>query len=332
MLRKICSVVLVGAAALSAVSMVYGSTVFDSVGLEGVKEYESLIDSIDSEYGIDKIKIIDMDKDNIPELTVLYGSDKSNIQVYTLSDDNAVKVYDYNEENTDGSSQIDVELTKGTDGIVYAAVFEGNDSKFDLEFMYKDGDSLKRKIDVSYNSEDINAKYLMDNTVVTKSVFDATVKKYMDIGNDTSSAFNFAPRIEMDKKSDVDAVIKQAKAEKDDNIIQVLINGESLITDNDPVIANGTTMVPMRDIFEALDAKIDWEGATKSVIATKGSKAIKLTVNSNEAVVNGNTVVLDNAPYINSNGTTMVPLRFISEALGAKVEWNGEDRIITITL
>jgi hypothetical protein len=89
-------------------------------------------------------------------------------------------------------------------------------------------------------------------------------------------------------------------------------------------------MVPMRGVFEALNAKVEWDNATRTVTATKGDTTIKLTIGNKYAYVNGQKVALATEAII-VNGSTMVPLRFVAESLGAKVEWNNATRTAIIT-
>lgn len=113
--------------------------------------------------------------------------------------------------------------------------------------------------------------------------------------------------------------------------ITVTLNGNKLTFSENPYIESGTTMVPMRAIFEALGASVDYDTETKTITATKGSTVIKLFANSDTATVNGKEVTLT-SPVANKNGTTMVPLRLVSEALGAEVSWDAETKVVTINL
>lgn len=111
--------------------------------------------------------------------------------------------------------------------------------------------------------------------------------------------------------------------------IIVLIDDQLQQYDQTPVNVDGRTMVPLRAIFEALGAKVEWDGATQTVTATKDDTTVVLTINSNEAWVNGKKVLLDvPAKLINEN--TMVPIRFVSEALGANVEWDNYSQSVII--
>lgn len=111
--------------------------------------------------------------------------------------------------------------------------------------------------------------------------------------------------------------------------ITVIVDGKTLSFDVTPYQTKGTTMVPMRAIFEALGATVEWDEKTQSVAAVKGDTTIVLTIGKAEAKVKGKAVALA-VPAVKSKGKTMVPLRFVSEALGAEVNWDGATRTITI--
>lgn len=110
----------------------------------------------------------------------------------------------------------------------------------------------------------------------------------------------------------------------------VILDGKVLDFDVDPVIENGRTLVPLRAIFEALGAEVDWDGNTQTVVANRPGVRIVLTVGNMKAYRNTGTVNLDVSARIVS-GRTMVPLRFISESLGANVEWEENTQTIKIT-
>ena len=128
--------------------------------------------------------------------------------------------------------------------------------------------------------------------------------------------------------------IKIIESKSDDNSmasndISVILNDKKLEFSQSPVIENGTTLVPMRAIFEAMGAEVNWDGETKTVTSSKDNTSIKLTVDSNSAEVNGSNVSLA-VPAKIVNGSTMVPLRFVSESLGAEVSWDGETKTVSI--
>jgi hypothetical protein len=112
----------------------------------------------------------------------------------------------------------------------------------------------------------------------------------------------------------------------------VVLDGRTLVFDVPPTIENGRTLVPLRAIFEALGAQIYWDASTQTVTAQKQSSntVVSLTIGNQYAYINNDLVKLD-VPAKIVNNRTLVPLRFVSEALGAEVAWNGETQRITIT-
>ena len=111
--------------------------------------------------------------------------------------------------------------------------------------------------------------------------------------------------------------------------IAVQLNGQPLATSTPPVQMNGRTLVPLRDIFEALGATVNWNAAAQTILATRGTTQIGLAINNRTASVNGSPVTLDQAATL-INGSTFVPLRFVAEATGAKVDWNGAMQQVSI--
>jgi hypothetical protein len=110
----------------------------------------------------------------------------------------------------------------------------------------------------------------------------------------------------------------------------VKVNGRVLSFDSQPVIQHGRTIVPLRSIFEALGVNIQWDGKTGTVKANKGAKKVMLKIGSPVATVNNKAVTLDEKAQI-IKGRTMVPLRFVSESLGAKVTWNAATHTAVIS-
>ncbi len=112
--------------------------------------------------------------------------------------------------------------------------------------------------------------------------------------------------------------------------VHVVLNGASLtFAGTPPQQIKGSTLVPMRGIFEALGATVRFDKATQTVYGQKGATAIILPLGALTAIVNGQPQSLP-LPAQLINGTTLVPLRFLSEALGASVGWNPATATVTI--
>ena len=111
--------------------------------------------------------------------------------------------------------------------------------------------------------------------------------------------------------------------------IQVLINNQALIVPVNPVIEQERTLVPLRAIFEALGVNVDWDQKTKTVTGTRDDKIIKLQIDNKIASINGTNITLD-VPARIINESTLVPVRFIAESLGAHVTWNQQNQTVLI--
>lgn len=117
--------------------------------------------------------------------------------------------------------------------------------------------------------------------------------------------------------------------------ITVYIQNEELSFDQPPVISSGRVLVPFRQIAEGLDVNVDWDQKTKQVTAQYKSefksKIVKIPVNGKTATVDSAIVALD-VPAKIINGRIMVPLRFLTQSFGAKVDWNSKSREVNITI
>ncbi|MFE3576185.1 stalk domain-containing protein [Lysinibacillus sp. NPDC059133] len=111
--------------------------------------------------------------------------------------------------------------------------------------------------------------------------------------------------------------------------ITIYVDGVQLKTDQPPVMVQGRVMLPLRAIFEALDAYVDWDRKNQTVTGIKGGTTVVLKIKSKVATINGERVTLD-VPAQIINGRTMVPVRFVSEALGQDVDWNSYNQIVSI--
>lgn len=112
--------------------------------------------------------------------------------------------------------------------------------------------------------------------------------------------------------------------------ITVILNGDKMDFEEAPIIRNDSTLVPFRAIFEKLDMTVQWFGDERRVTAENEGTSITLFIDNDTMNVNGKNVQLLTPPII-YNDFTFVPLRAVSEAAGADVEWDGDTRTVTIT-
>lgn len=115
--------------------------------------------------------------------------------------------------------------------------------------------------------------------------------------------------------------------------VRILLDGYPLNFAGEPMIVNGTTLVPFRSISEALGINVTWNQASKTITAIKGTGAeaihVQLTLNSKTAKVNNTSVPLAVAPR-SVGGNTLIPLSFFSQQFGAQVGWDQASRTVSI--
>jgi hypothetical protein len=121
--------------------------------------------------------------------------------------------------------------------------------------------------------------------------------------------------------------------------ITLKVNGVTVTTDSPPVIENGRTLAPARAVAEALGNYVTWNASSQTIgIYSYATDVmlIQMRIGSNRASVlvgsmaNYDERILD-VPAKLINGRTMVPVRFIAEALGCVVNWDQANKIVSIT-
>ena len=112
----------------------------------------------------------------------------------------------------------------------------------------------------------------------------------------------------------------------------VLVNGEAVFfdpADQQPVMINNRILVPMRAIFEAMGAKVDWESNTRTAVASKPEVRVEMRIDSKLFMRNGAYVLCDvEARLIGDR--TMIPTRAFAESIGAEVDWDQENQTVII--
>lgn len=113
------------------------------------------------------------------------------------------------------------------------------------------------------------------------------------------------------------------------NTIPVFVDGVQISFDQQPIIRDDRTLVPLRGVFEALGATVYWNNDTRSVTVYKDDTTVELAIGSSTMYVNGQPKYLDVAGQI-INDRTMAPLRAISEAFEAIVYWDNDTRTVRV--
>jgi hypothetical protein len=110
---------------------------------------------------------------------------------------------------------------------------------------------------------------------------------------------------------------------------RITVNGKEVAFDQRPVFANATVLVPVRFVMESLGANVQWHPKTRTVTARRGKYDLALRIGQQYNRANGKQVYVYTPPRI-VNGRTLVPLRFVTEALGGTVNWDARTETIAI--
>ncbi|MEX2414964.1 MAG: stalk domain-containing protein [Paenibacillaceae bacterium] len=111
----------------------------------------------------------------------------------------------------------------------------------------------------------------------------------------------------------------------------VILDGRTMSFDVAPLIIKGTTLVPMRAIFEELGANITtWSPTTQTVTAQRNQTEFMYTIGETYVIINGWKVNISSAPGMTKDYRTLIPLRMVSESLGAEVDYDNTTKTITI--
>ena len=128
---------------------------------------------------------------------------------------------------------------------------------------------------------------------------------------------------------DKEKVFSQLREKLPNNPVYVKFDGNILGFDVPPIIEDGSTLVPMRFLFEQMGADVEWDGKTKTTTATLGYKEITFSIDNVNARINNKPAKMD-VPARLINDKTMVPLRFLSENMGYDVDWDADSRTAII--
>jgi len=151
-----------------------------------------------------------------------------------------------------------------------------------------------------------------------------TIEATDKVGNKSTKSFTVS-YIQPQAKQSYIVILKVGSPE-------ITINGISKKIDaqgSKPIIKNGRTLLPIRTLIESLGGQVLWDAKEQKVTITLNGHSIILWIGKTTALVDGSKTTLDVAPII-INGRTYLPLRFISENLGASVNWDDKTQTITI--
>lgn len=112
--------------------------------------------------------------------------------------------------------------------------------------------------------------------------------------------------------------------------VSLKVDGDAVTSDVPPVIIKERTLIPARAAFESMGADVSWDEDARLVEVSMGTSNVRLTIDSDTAFVNGNAVKMD-VPAMIIDDRTVIPVRFVGEALSCGVDWDEVSRTVILT-
>ncbi|MEQ6353796.1 copper amine oxidase N-terminal domain-containing protein [Lysinibacillus sp. M3] len=266
-----------------------------------------------------------------------------------------IEVYDFNWDNQYSSGTYDLMATYSTNSKEHnPSTFEPNDTR-ENAFPIKSNVPIKSQIsnsdDIDFYSITLNKEgnvnvSLSDTSAPARiTIYDAN-KKLLEYSSQSFSRYLAAGTYYIEVYSDywanqyssgtytLTAGYPNATTKSNEILLYLnsktaYINGKSKTLAVAPFTKKETTLVPLRFVSEELGAKVDWNSKTNDITVQLNGSKIVLNTNSYLVTVNGSYKTLQVKPEV-INGTTFVPLRFVSEALGKTVLWDAKNKSILI--
>lgn len=279
-----------------------------------------VIDASDSKKDVDTVKITTDSVKNIAE-----SEDVENVEI-KLSDA-TVKVSDENiADISDKAEGKDVEITVNTDAELNDKQTEAVKDLGEVKTVEATVKSDKKEIVVTVTvSTSYDAK---EGEIVLAAVVDVE-------GNvEDIPVTHKDGQVEFEVEAGASVVVWSVPTEKAFVLTidkhEAGVFGKIEKNDVAPKIVKDRTMLPARFVAEKLGATVEWDAEKQEVTVKKDNITIVITIGSVDAKVNGEDVKLDSEAFI-ENDRTYTPIRFIAEALGANVNWNGATSQVVIT-
>lgn len=111
--------------------------------------------------------------------------------------------------------------------------------------------------------------------------------------------------------------------------INLTVNGANISSSTPPQIIDGRTMVPVRAIFEAVGAEVDFDASTKTITGEKDNTTVVMQIGSKKLIINNDAYEMDTSPVI-VDGSTLAPARYVAESFGFEVAWDSDTKTVSI--
>ncbi|WHH57390.1 copper amine oxidase N-terminal domain-containing protein [Petroclostridium sp. X23] len=240
----------------------------------------------------------------------------------------------------------EIQLTLPSD-VTFSAVptVEVTEGNIELDGISKSGGTVTIKVDTESTKPSV-IKVSNIKVTANRSVPEGEIKVSIKGGAIMQNALKLGDSYAFSNVTDAGSVVvanvvtpAPAETYASNSVAFVLgsttytVDGVEKVMDVAPFTKDGRTMLPIRFVAEALGVSTDniiWNEATSQVTIMKGDRVAQMTIGSNILTVNGTAIPMDTAAAL-ENGRTVLPIRFVAQALGAQVGWDEATSTVTIT-
>ncbi len=263
-------------------------------------------------------------RQDAPEITITESmagairgeTDANRLRVFVrdaFADSMRVDSFDYEVVSGDISIK-DTPLTQMLDGSAMIFTIDGESDVASTIRIYNIKMTLDRTVPQGPFRLDIGGNSLVDNNTDENGWVNRVVRfDYVEVGTPS-------PGVEVTAVFTIGSTTYK-------------VNGEERVMDVAPYIMDARTFLPVRFTAEALgltEDNIIWDANTKTVTVLKGDRIVQMQIGSRVLFINGAQIMMDTAPEIR-DGRTMLPIRWVAQAMGVSIEWDGDARTVTVT-
>lgn len=198
--------------------------------------------------------------------------------------------------------------------------------------------STKTQADVFVNGLRVNSagvhvyggEFFVDNSTALRTIFPKETNASLPTVTEATSLRTFATKYKYTMVANGNRVYLSNNG---NGPLEVTLNGTYVsFPDQQPYVVNNRTMVPIRTLAETLGFTVEWVSSNNGIKLTKGSMVMWVWVGSTTYYINNVKYTMDVKPFVTNNERTMVPIRFIGEAFGYDVKWDGTGTVPVVRL
>lgn len=198
--------------------------------------------------------------------------------------------------------------------------------------------STKTEADVFVNGLRVNnsgvhvygGEFFVDNSAALRTIFPKETNTNLPTVTEATSLRTFANKYKYTMVSNGNRVYLYNNG---NGPLEVSLNGTYVaFPDQQPYVVNNRTMVPVRTLAETLGFTVEWVSSNNGIKLTKGSMVMWIWVGNTTYYINNVKYTMDVKPFVTNNERTMVPIRFIGEAFGYDVKWDGSGIVPVVRL